>query len=168
MIFPEDFYKLAAAEVKELKSSTPELTELFDYHAALLQARQETKSKFRPDLGGVDKELCKKRIANEFPLLGPGDVKIDCDLFSGLFDRISEISRQHSNRPESVAFRTPVSGKSLKWQDTLIEGLMRREKSLLDKSADESGISLDVFPFLACHTVAPFLDNKLDTFYIKD
>ena len=152
-----DFYEPALTHIRELKAARPELGPLLDYYEAVVQAQRETKSSFHPDADGLHLELRKKRIPDGSPLLGPEDIEIDWRLFDRLFDRISQITRQRAETPDSVGSWPSISGCDREWHDALLNGLLQ-DKALLDETADRAGISLDMLTLVACQTITPFLE----------
>ena len=157
MPLSESPYSRAFTRIAKLRQAQPELKAILDYYEALLKAQEEMKGAFHPDLAGLDIERCQKRNSEGLPFLQPEDIKIDWGLFDSLFGRIGQISRQHAERPDSIGSWPSISGNSGEWHDTLLKGLLE-DGAMLGRVAERTGISLDVFTFLACQTAAPFLE----------
>ncbi len=152
------FYGPALAQIRELKGTRPELASLLDYYAAVVEAQQDAKLSFHPDLDGLDVELRRSKASEGLPLLGPEDIKVDWGLFDSLFDRISQISRERAETPDGMGSWPSISRCNREWHDALLAGLLK-DKALLDESAEGAGISPDTFAFLACQTAVPFLET---------
>ena len=154
----DEFYEPALAEIRDLKGTRPDLDSLLDYYQDVLRAQRETKLSFHPGLDGLDIERGRERIAQGVPFLRADDMEVDWGLFDGLFDHIGRISRARAEAPEALGSWDSISGKNGKWHDALLRGLLE-DKALLGDCADQAGIGLDLFTFLACQSICPFLET---------
>lgn len=146
----------AFAQIAELKGERPELAPLLDYFRALLEAQEDARAAFKPDLAALDVELCRRRNAEGLPFLKPGDVRVDWELLDGLLDRIVRLSAEHR---EALSFegRLPQAGGSYEtWHGGLVEGFLA-DGALLERGAGRAGVDPGVFTFLAEQALSPFL-----------
>jgi len=152
------FYEAALTAIRELKETDPGSEPLLAYYEAVLHAQKETRAVFRPDLDGLNVEVCRNRISQGVSCLKLGDIRIDWRLFDALFDRISGIARERAETTPRMDRWPSLSGNSPEWRDKLLNGLMQ-DRILLDNCADRAGISRDMFSFLAFQTIPPFLES---------
>jgi len=157
MTAARDFYDGALSGIRELKEKDPELRSILEYYDDMLQVQMETRLSFDPDLKGIDTKLCRKRASGGLPIVRAADVEIDWDLFDSLFDRITEISRQHAEVWNGGPAWPSVSGADRDWHDHVLKGLLE-DPTVLENSAVRAGLERDVFGFLVCRTSSPFLE----------
>jgi len=152
----QDFYESTLAQIGELKAAMPESGAMFGYYEAVLQAQKETKTAFQFDLDALDLDLCRARISEGACLLRPEGIKVDWGLFDRLFDRVSQISRERAGRSENAETWPTASECRGDWHDGLLKGLLTDRDLVVP--ACEAGVSPEIFTFLACQALTPFIE----------
>ncbi len=147
----------AFAQIAELKDERPELGSLLDYFRALLEAQEEVRAAFRPDLSGLDVELGRSRNAEGLPFLKAVDVRVDWALFDGLLDRVVRLSAEHREVLGSSGALPEPGGDCEAWHEGLVEGFLADEV-LLERGAERVGLDRDLFSFLAQQALGPFIE----------
>lgn len=153
-----DFYKLARARIHDLRDASSDSGPMLDYYETVLCAQEETLAAFHPELGSLDSETCRLRIAEGVPILKPDDVRIDWPAFDRLCARICEIGNGRAGVSAHIGAWPTPSGDPGEWHGKLLRGLLG-EASLLNEQAGAYNLNPDIFAFIASQAVSPFLQR---------
>jgi FdhE protein len=151
----------ADARIAQLREQRPELGGLFDYYRALVDAAERAGGSFRPDLGGLHPEICRRRAAQGRPLLEAGDVVLDGELFDRLMREVIRLSAAHREvLGEEVELpdwpEEGGAGAGAGAGDDLVAGLMG-DAAALERAVERAGGSRELFLFLAHQALSPFM-----------
>jgi FdhE protein len=152
-----DRCKRALARIDEIRGLRPELEGLLAYYSALLEAGSELTSDFKPDFQALPGDACRQRAAEGRPLLEPGDVRLDAEMFDRLFERLVAITREHhSVFGEDLDFPCLPEDRD-GWREELVAGLMRHG-AVLENVSERAGGDAQLFAFLAQQALMPFME----------
>jgi FdhE protein len=149
----QDFYSKALSQIAGIKSLNPELYEIFEFYESTLKAQREVYLLFKPDLSGIDHELCRTRNSEGLSCLKAEDFKPDENLVKKIAHKMIKIIRKKSKDAVPAGFD---SGSLEGREKEIIKGLFE-DGSVLERMAGDLRIDFPVFYFLIKIVFSPFI-----------
>lgn len=148
------------SQIDELKDERSDLREILECYKAIFKAQNKTQESFHPDFDGLDLSYCKKRTSNNVSFLNSKNIRIQWDIFDDLLNQICKITKNLSGSEEADTEDSwsSLSDKNTKWHETLLKGFLE-DASLLNKLAEQTGISLNMLTFITGKTLTPFMEK---------